>query len=106
LVTASPVDGHQNANGRCLQIYESIFLCQTGPVFSFYGLYNLSEEFRRQKRSYSDLLTEWLAETNKGRMPYQIPQIRSKMIYDGKFEMSSGGQRKINNLSYCNLCSD
>jgi len=37
-----------------------------------------STQFRRQKRSHSDLLTEWLAVTNKGRMPYQIPHIRSE----------------------------
>jgi hypothetical protein len=35
-------------------------------------------QFRKQKRSHSDVLTEWLAETNKGRMPYQISHIRSK----------------------------
>jgi len=49
LVTASPVDGHQNANVHCLQINENIFLCQTWTVFrSFYGYRTYPKQKKRE----------------------------------------------------------
>jgi hypothetical protein len=32
LVTASPLDGDQNANDHCLRFYENIFLCKTWTI--------------------------------------------------------------------------
>jgi hypothetical protein len=41
---------------------------------------------RTKKRSHSDVPTEWLDETNKGRMPYQIPHNTFGMTF--KFGMT------------------
>jgi len=47
LVTASPIDRHQNASIHCLQIYENIFRCKTWTISD---LYTVIKPIRDRKR--------------------------------------------------------